>query len=223
MIACDHLRFAYPGESFELRVNRLRVDEGESVALVGPSGCGKTTLLNLLAGILVPADPESVSTAGRQPGAMSPSERQRFRIREIGLVPQQFELLDYLTVRENVLVPFRVSRELSFTDAAPKRCEELAERVGISRHLDKLPSQLSQGERQRTALCRGLITEPRVILADEPTGNLDPANQDRIVALLLEEAARIGATVLMITHEPGLREHFGRVVDLMELREEAEA
>jgi putative ABC transport system ATP-binding protein len=107
--------------------------------------------------------------------------------------------------------------------AGEERCAELAGRVGISAHLAKVPGQLSQGERQRAALCRSLVTSPRLILADEPTGNLDPENQDRIVALLLEEARRIGATVLMITHDPLLLPRFDRVIDVMDLRKEAGA
>ena len=217
MIRCEQIRFAYPGDAFELRLDRFEVAAGEAVALVGPSGCGKTTLMNLISGFLVPSS-GLVEVGGETLSALPLSARQRFRIVSIGLVPQNFELLDYLTIRENILVPFRVSAGLRLKEDSTRRCGELAERAGIAAHLDKFPGQLSQGERQRAALCRGLVTAPRLILADEPTGNLDPENQDRIVSLLLDEARGIGATVLMITHDPVLLPRFDRVVDVLALR-----
>jgi len=217
MIIIENVRFSYPSESFELRLDQLRVEAGETVALVGPSGCGKTTLMNLIAGILVPAAGE-IQVNGTKLGELSVAARQRFRLETMGLVPQNFELLDYLTVRENILVPFRISSSLRLSPDSRERCEFLAERSGIARHLEKFPGQLSQGERQRAALCRGLVTSPRLILADEPTGNLDPENQDRIVALLLEEAKHIGSSVVMITHDPVLLPRFERVIDVLQWR-----
>jgi len=222
MIRIEQLRFAYPADAFVLRVDRLEIAVGECVALIGPSGCGKTTLMNLVSGILVP-DAGVVHVDGIPLSQEGLASRQAFRLGRVGLVPQNFELLDYLTVRENILLPFRLGSPGLVDRAGEERCAELAGRVGISAHLAKVPGQLSQGERQRAALCRGLVTSPRLILADEPTGNLDPENQDRIVALLLEEARRIGATVLMITHDPLLLPRFDRVIDVMDLRKEAGA
>jgi putative ABC transport system ATP-binding protein len=144
--------------------------------------------------------------------------RQQFRLGTIGLVPQNVELLDYLTIRENILLPFRLGAGAGVDERARSRCEELADKAGIATHLERYPEQLSQGERQRAALCRGLVTAAPLILADEPTGNLDPENQDRIVSLLLEEARGIGATVVMITHDPVLLPRFDRVVDVLALR-----
>ena len=132
----------------------------------------------------------------------------------MGLVPQGFELLDYLTIRENILVPFCLSPGMHLSAERETHCDALAERAGIAGQLGKFPRQLSQGERQRAALCRGLVASPRLILADEPTGNLDPENQERIVALLLAEADRLKATVVMITHNPELLPRFDRVIDL---------
>lgn len=222
MIRIEQLRFAYPADAFVLRVDRLEIAVGECVALIGPSGCGKTTLMNLVSGILVP-DEGVVHVDGIPLSQEGLASRQAFRLGRVGLVPQNFELLDYLTVRENILLPFRLGCPGTVDRAGEERCAELAGRAGISAHLAKVPGQLSQGERQRAALCRGLVTSPRLILADEPTGNLDPENQDRIVALLLEEARRIGATVLMITHDPLLLPRFDRVIDVMDLRKEAGA
>lgn len=217
MITCEQVRFSYPAEAFQLRFDRFVVADGETVALVGPSGCGKTTLLNLISGILVPHEGK-ITVGGANVSELGVAARQRFRIETIGLVPQNFELLDYLTIRENILVPCRVSSSLRLTGEIAARCEDLAGRAGISAHLGKFPNQLSQGERQRAALCRGLVTSPRLILADEPTGNLDPENQDKIVSLLLGEAGRIGSSVVMITHDPSLLHRFNRVVDVMALR-----
>jgi len=217
MIECQDVEFRYPGSPFSLCVPDLRIAEGESVALVGPSGSGKTTLLHLIAGLLLP-EWGSVSTAGARFSDMSPAERQRFRIATVGMVPQSFDLLDYLTVEENILLPYRVSRSLLLAEDAGERGRDLADRAGIGSLLGRRPERLSQGERQRVAICRGLVTRPRVVLADEPTGNLDPDNQDRSVSLLLDEATAIGATVLTITHEVELRKRFGKVIDIRDLR-----
>lgn len=222
MIHCENLRFTYPTESFQLAIEAFSVEKGESVALIGPSGCGKTTLMNLVSGILTPGGGQ-VIVNGVVVNELPIAARQRFRLGTIGLVPQNFELLDYLTIRENILVPCRVSSQLRLTGEIEARCADLAERAGIAAHLDKFPRQLSQGERQRAALCRGLVTSPPLLLADEPTGNLDPENQDKIVSLLLGEAARIGASVLMITHDPVLLPRFDRVVEVMKLRQKGGA
>lgn len=217
MIVCREICFRYPGDSFELRVDSLVVAKGETVALVGPSGCGKTTLLNLIAGILVP-EAGRVEVNGVEVSSLGFAKRQAFRLENLGMVPQNFELLDYLTVQENILTPIRLAGKGTVAPEQEARILALAERTGMAELLSKFPRQLSQGERQRTALCRGLAGKPALILADEPTGNLDPENQDRIVSLLLEEAARLEASVVMITHEPGLLPRFDRVVNVLELR-----
>lgn len=217
MIRCQQLRFAYDGDAFELRIEAFAVAAGEAVALVGPSGCGKTTLMNLISALLVPAS-GSVVVDGVEVSRFPLAARQQFRLGTIGLVPQNFELLDYLTIRENILLPFRLGAGAGVDGRSRARCEELADKAGIATHLERYPEQLSQGERQRAALCRGLVTAAPLILADEPTGNLDPENQDRIVSLLLEEARGIGATVVMITHDPVLLPRFDRVVDVLALR-----
>lgn len=217
MIDCENLEFSYRDDGFLFRVDALAVDSGERVALVGPSGCGKTTLLNLLAGILVPRN-GSVRVNEQDLGSLPLAERQAFRVENIGMIPQNFELLDYLTVRENILLPFRISSALSLTKERETLADELADRTGIRTLMNRFPEQLSQGERQRAAICRGLVTSPRLILADEPTGNLDPENQDRIVSLLLDEGTRLGATILMITHELELVSRFDRSIDVLQLR-----
>lgn len=220
MIQCRDIVFSYPGERFELKVPEFDAAKGETVALVGPSGAGKTTFLNLISGNLVPAAGE-VRIGETEVSSLTLTERQRFRLGNIGLVPQNFELLDYLTVKENIGLPYQIGRDREVTSDWEERGRSLAARAGIEALLNDFPDMLSQGERQRAALCRGLVTAPPLILADEPTGNLDPGNQDKIVGLLLEEARRIEATVVMITHDPVLLPRFDRVVDVLELRKEA--
>jgi putative ABC transport system ATP-binding protein len=215
-VCCENLLFRYPGESFALRLPRFEVSPEETVAILGPSGCGKTTLLRLISGILTPHAGE-VSVAGERVSAMGLAARQRFRLAHIGLVFQEFELLDYLNARQNILLPFRISDAMARDETADSRATELMEETGIAALADRLPGELSQGERQRVALCRALVTRPALILADEPTGSLDPDNQARSVALLREQARSAGATLIMVTHDPEVLGGFDRVVRLPEL------
>ncbi len=216
------VEFAYaeqgaPGQ-FRLHIPSWRVEVGETVVLIGPSGSGKSTLLDLAAGILV-ADRGQVRADGFEWGAHSDAQRRRQRIACVGLVFQEFELLDHLSVRENVLLPYLVNPALVLDDAARERARELTASAGIAGCLDRRPRQLSQGERQRVALCRALVASPSLLLADEPTGNLDPGTAQEAVDLLLREARRCGATLVMVTHDPGLRSRFDRTVDLTDLAE----
>jgi ABC-type lipoprotein export system ATPase subunit len=222
MIELRDLRFRYPQGEFALRVRELAVAGGERVALAGPSGSGKTTLLRLVSGIAVP-DAGNVRTNGTDVGALDDAARRAFRIRHIGLVFQEFELLEYLSVLDNVLLPYRIQRALTLDAAVRERAESLAERVGIGDKLACLPERISHGERQRVALCRALVTQPEIVLADEPTGNLDPANRDRALDILLAYAEERGATLLTVTHDHELLPRFGRVIDSREFVAEAVA
>ena len=202
---------------FRLEVDELTLHAGEAAAVIGPSGSGKTTLVHLCAGILVPASGE-VSVGGVRLDQLKDAERRRERARQVGLVFQEFELLDYLSALENILVPLRVRgatrEELR---AGRARATELAEAVGIADLLGRPPAQLSQGERQRVAIARALVTEPALVLCDEPTGNLDPDAASGAVDLLLQEARARGAALLMVTHDHGLLDRFDRVLDVTAL------
>ena len=222
MIELRDLRFRYPQGGFALRVRKLGVANGERVALAGPSGSGKTTLLRLVAGIAVP-DAGSVRTNGTQVSGLDDAARRAFRIRHIGLVFQEFELLEYLSVLDNVLLPYRIQSALALDAAARERAQALAERVGIGDKLPCLPERISHGERQRVALCRALVTEPEIVLADEPTGNLDPGNRDRALDILLAYADEHSATLLTVTHDHELLPRFGRVIDSREFVGEGSA
>ena len=206
------LDFAYPRGEFRLRIPSLQVAAGSRAAFVGPSGSGKSTLLALAAGILLP-DAGTLTTRGLDWSRASEAERRFARIQWIGQVFQDFELLPYLDVRENILLPYFVHPGLQLDAAARERLAGLADRTGIGALLDARPGRLSRGERQRVALCRALIRDPALVLADEPTGSLDPASTRAVMDLLREEVARLGATLLMVTHDAELVADFDQRVD----------
>lgn len=215
MIRIDQLEFAYQAGGFRLEVPELKIADRAAVGFVGPSGSGKSTLLHLIAGILRP-DSGMIEVAGERVDRLGDAARRAFRVTRTGLVFQEFELLDYLSVFDNILLPFRLSGALELDAAARDRARELAAEVGIGKHLKSRPSRLSQGERQRLALCRALVTEPALILADEPTGNLDPNNKLRVMGVLVRQCRKRGATLVTVTHDHGLLDCFDRVIDFEE-------
>ena len=222
IVELEAVRFRYPEGEFALGVPALRVAPGERVAIVGPSGSGKTTLLHLMAGIVRPQRGR-VSIAGTEVSALDEAESRAFRLAHIGLVFQEFELLEYLTVLENVLLPIRLDPARSPGPADRERAEGLALRLGIAHVLARHPRRLSQGERQRAAVCRALVTGPPLLLADEPTGNLDPPNKDLVLAALFEICREQGATLLTVTHDRDLVPQFDRAIDVKSFHSEAPA
>ncbi len=212
MIQVSDLEFRYGEGEFRLRISDLAVERGMTVAFIGPSGSGKTTLLNLIAGIIVPRVGRIV-TNDVDVTRLSDAERRSFRITKIGLVFQEFELLEYLSVLDNILLPYRINPSLQLEKSVRERAEGLAEQMGIADQLRRYPSKLSQGERQRAAVCRAVLPEPTLLLADEPTGNLDPANKGRVLDILFDYVAENGATLLTVTHDHDLLPRFQRVID----------
>ena len=219
MIDIQQLVFEYPKSDFRLSVDRLQVAAGERIAVVGPSGSGKTTLLNLISGIVVP-QAGRVDVAGRQVSALSDSQRRDFRAASIGFIFQQFELVEYLSVLENILLPFMINRSLRIDSEVLRRGMELAASMGLQDKLSRKIRRLSQGEQQRVAICRALVTEPPLLLADEPTGNLDPRNKGLTIRLLFEFCRRQKATLLVVTHDLGILEGFDRQIDFAQFRAE---
>jgi ABC-type lipoprotein export system ATPase subunit len=213
MIRISDLHFRYPGNGFELRVPSLSVSEGSRICLTGASGSGKTTLVNIISGILKPAS-GTVAVAGREISRRNDRENRAFRIGNIGYIFQNFELLDYLPVEENVLLPFTLSRRMRPDAAVRARMHAFLEQMGIAGKKRSLPGQLSQGEKQRVAICRAVITEPSLIIADEPTANLDRDNAGRVMGLIESVLDRNRATFLMVSHDPAFRGFFDDVVDM---------
>ena len=209
-------RFPVGGTEFTALADvDLDIAPGEFVAIAGPSGSGKSTLLHLLAGI-ERASAGAVTIAGRSLERMSERELSAWRGRAVGVVFQFFQLLPTLTALENVMLP------MDFTGAIPARERRpralaLLEQLGVADQADKLPAALSGGQQQRVAVARALANAPALLLADEPTGNLDSHNAEALLQVL-GELARAGQTVVMVTHEPAALRHAGRVIALADGR-----
>ena len=222
MIDLTDVSFAYPDGAFRLLIPALWVEAGEKVAIVGPSGTGKTTLLNLIAGITVP-ESGRISLDGEIMSDLKDVDRRALRAGRIGFVFQDFALLDYLTARENILYPYRITSAGTLDAAARDRAATLAASCGLADKLDRRPGALSQGEQQRVALCRALVMQPKIILADEATGNLDPDNKSAILDLLLERTVAQDAALLAVTHDHDLLSRFDRVIDFAAFRQKTVA
>ncbi len=200
IIQFEQVAKAYPeaGRSHAvLRDVSFEIAAGQVVAVLGRSGSGKTTVLNLMAGIDLPSAGR-VRVAGEDLGAMTDRERTRFRLRRIGFVYQFFNLIPTLSAVENVRLPLELGGE-PLARANRRALSELAA-VGLADRADSFPDRLSGGEQQRVAIARALVTDPPLILADEPTGNLDPEIGDQVLALLLERARAPGRSLIMVTH-----------------------
>lgn len=221
MIDIRNMQFRYGEGDFSLDVPSLRVANGEKVAVVGPSGSGKTTLLNLVAGIARPQSGDIV-TASHKLADLDDGAVRNFRIEHIGLVFQEFELLDYLDVLDNVLLPYRVNSSLRLDAMVRQRAVDLLGNVGVGDKRKRYPDQLSQGEKQRVAVCRALLVNPQLLLADEPTGNLDPTNKGRVLDILIDYAADNEATLVTVTHDSDLLSRFERVIDFRDFLKKAE-
>jgi putative ABC transport system ATP-binding protein len=190
-----------------LRGVDLAVEPGEAVGIVGPSGSGKTSLLMLLAGLERPTG-GSLTVAGRALGTLDEDALARFRRDEVGIVFQAFHLIPTMTALENVAVPLEFAGRRDAFDRAAAALKE----VGLGHRLEHYPGQMSGGEQQRVALARAVVAEPRLILADEPTGNLDRATGAVVMDLLFGLRERMGTTLLLITHDPALADRCGRQV-----------
>jgi putative ABC transport system ATP-binding protein len=212
LIAARELRFSVAGAAGVVNILRgldLDIAAGEAVGLVGPSGSGKTSLLMLLAGLERPGG-GTLRVAGQDLATMDEDALARFRRDNVGIVFQAFHLVPTMTALENVAVPL----EFAGRADAFGRAEVALRAVGLGHRLGHYPGQLSGGEQQRVALARATVAEPRLLLADEPTGNLDRATGAAVMDLLFGLRERLGTTLLLITHDPALAERCGRVLHM---------
>ena len=216
MIEVNNVTFAYKVGGFRIDIPKLGVEAGEKVAVIGPSGLGKTTLLHLLAGVLVPSAGR-IAVDGTDVSALGREDRRDYRALRMGMVFQEFELLAYLDVIDNVLLPYRISPVLTLDDEARARAKALVREVGLDGKERRYPRHLSQGERQRIAVCRALVTRPAILLGDEPTGNLDPDNRDHIMDTLWRYSCEAEAPLVVVTHDHELLGRFDRTIDVREL------
>ncbi len=215
MIEIRDLRFAYPDRAFSLAVDSLKIEEGERFRVSGPSGSGKTTLINIISGILKP-DSGLVRVGGREITRRNDREIRRFRLERMGFIFQNFDLLEYLTVEQNILLPLIVAGRKP--DAATReRLGSLIEAVGLAGKRRSHPGRLSQGERQRAAICRAVINDPCLLIADEPTASLDRKNAERFIELVSRVLEQTGATFLMVTHDTSCAGFFDRHLDMESL------
>jgi putative ABC transport system ATP-binding protein len=211
-INLQDLRFRY-SSGFELHLSGLEIDAGSRVVCIGPSGCGKTTFLHLVAGIL-PAMSGRLQVLGQNLHQMNDVQRRAFRIAKIGLVFQEFELLEYLTAEENLFLPFQINPALRPSADLQTYAKGLTDQLGLSDLMFRRPAALSQGERQRVAVGRALITRPELVLCDEPTGNLDPDATARSLDLLFDQCQAAGATLVVVSHDRQILDRFDQVIDL---------
>ena len=199
-------------ETVALNHVNLEVKEGEFVAIMGPSGCGKSTLLNIL-GLLDNPTEGSYRLMGEEVGGLKEKERTHVRKGKLGFVFQSFNLIDELNVYENVELPLTY---LGFKASERRRMvEDILKRMNISHRAKHFPQQLSGGQQQRVAIARAIVTNPRIILADEPTGNLDSTNGNEVMSLL-KELNRDGATVVMVTHSEENAREAERIIRMMD-------
>ena len=217
MIRLSALRKAYRTETVEttaLDAIDLAIDAGEFVAIMGPSGCGKSTLLNII-GLLDRPSAGGYALEGREVAGLPENALTDIRKRRIGFIFQNFNLIDELSVRENVelaLLYHGISRA-----ARAERVDKVLDKVGIAHRANHRPSQLSGGQQQRVAVARAVVAEPPLILADEPTGNLDTAHGEEVMRML-RALNEDGATIVMVTHSPAHADYAGRVVNMLDGR-----
>lgn len=211
MLACEQLGQTYPSGGRQLTVLKditFSLEPGGFLAIVGPSGSGKTTLLGLLAGLDRPTAGR-VTLDGHDLGTMNEDARARLRADKVGFVFQSFQLIPTLTARENVQVPLELRGE-----PASERAAELLDRVGLGERGHHYPAQLSGGEQQRVALARAFSTKPKILFADEPTGNLDAKTGATVISLMRALNEELGTTLVLVTHDNNLAAQARRIIRL---------
>lgn len=217
-LSARNIRKSYIQGAWELEILKgidLDVKEGESIGIVGSSGAGKSTLLHILGTLDRPSSGE-LRLAGQDLLAMTDAELAAFRNREMGFVFQSHYLLGEFTALENVMMPSRIAGDSKI--AARKKAEELLEMLGLKERMEHFPNELSGGELQRVAIARALVRKPRLLFADEPTGNLDSQNSQMIQNLFFSLKERFGLTLIVVTHDMGFAQKFNRCLRISDGR-----
>ena len=216
MIKLKNIHFQYPHSEYKLEIDELVFRNGSKTAIIGPSGFGKTTMLNLIAGIILPESGE-VLVNDEPVNDLPDKDRRQYRIQNLGFIFQDFRLVPYLNVLDNILLPYRINSVMKADSNTVNRAKKIVDELNIGKLIRKYPSKLSHGERQRVAIARALINQPKLLLADEPTGNLDPDNKIRIKNLLFDSVEKNKATLIVVTHDHEMLEGFDSVIDFKNL------
>lgn len=209
------LHFQYPASDFKIEISDIKITQGSKIAISGKSGSGKTTLIHLISGILKPQSGE-ILFYDKSITDMNDKEIRKHRISNIGFIFQEFELLEYLNVMDNLILPYKINKSLVLDSEIKDKAKEIANRIGIGNKLDKHPKQLSGGERQRLAIARALITSPPLIIADEPTGNLDEKTSNIVMDEITDQVSYTDSTLIMISHNNELISSFDEIIDIQE-------
>lgn len=209
------LHFQYPASDFKIEISDIKITQGSKIAISGKSGSGKTTLIHLISGILKPQSGE-ILFYNKSITDMNDKEIRKHRISNIGFIFQEFELLEYLNVMDNLILPYKINKSLVLDAEIKDKAKEIANRIGIGNKLDQHPKQLSGGERQRLAIARALITSPPLIIADEPTGNLDEKTSNIVMDEITDQVSYTNSTLIMISHNNELISSFDEIIDIQE-------
>ena len=209
------LHFQYPASDFKMEISDIKITQGSKIAISGKSGSGKTTLIHLISGILKPQSGE-ILFYDKSITDMNDKEIRKHRISNIGFIFQEFELLEYLNVMDNLILPYKINKSLVLDAEIKDKAKEIANRIGIGNKLDQHPKQLSGGERQRLAIARALITSPPLIIADEPTGNLDEKTSNIVMDEITDQVSFTNSTLIMISHNNELISSFDEIIDIQE-------
>ena len=209
------LHFQYSASDFKIEISDIKITQGSKIAISGKSGSGKTTLIHLISGILKPQSGE-ILFYNKSITDMNDKEIRKHRILNIGFIFQEFELLEYLNVMDNLILPYKINKSLVLDAEIKDKAKEIANRIGIGNKLDQHPKQLSGGERQRLAIARALITSPPLIIADEPTGNLDEKTSNIVMDEITDQVSYTNSTLIMISHNNELISSFDEIIDIQE-------
>jgi len=213
MLATKDLFFQYANSSFQLQIQDLALQSGQSLAIIGASGCGKSTLLSLLSGLELSYS-GSVMIDNQPLHALSTTENRVLRLNQMGYVFQEFSMVEYLSIYDNIIHPYRINIALQFSTTVQQRARQLAQEYTISHCLSSFGHAISKGEAQRAAICRALIHQPKLVFADEPSSHLDPLNAKKVFSQLTRYCRQQDAILVVATHDYTYLEQFDHVVQL---------